>query len=148
VKLDETDRSILNMLQEDARRSFKEMSKKVGVSEATVFVRVRKLVKEGVIKSFRATINPTLVGKGTLAFVLLRANPSEYAEALERLSEMDDVYEIYDITGPNYAILKVRMESPEKLAGLIDRIGAIKGVISTETAMALRIVKEEPVIKL
>ena len=148
MKLDETDRSILNMLQEDARRSFKEMSKKVGVSEATVFVRVRKLVKEGVIKSFRATINPTLVGKGTLAFVLLRANPSEYAEALERLSEMDDVYEIYDITGPNYAILKVRMESPEKLAGLIDRIGAIKGVISTETAMALRIVKEEPVIKL
>ncbi len=148
MKLDETDRSILNMLQEDARRSFKEMSKKVGVSEATVFVRVRKLVKEGVIKSFRATINPTLVGKGTLAFVLLRANPSEYAEALERLSEMDDVYEIYDITGPNDAILKVPTESPEKLAGLIDRIGAIKGVISTETAMALRIVKEEPVIKL
>jgi len=148
MNLDETDKMILNMLQEDARRSFKDMAKKIGVSEATVFVRVRKLVKAGIIKSFHAILNSNLIGKGTAAFILLRANPNEYAETLKRLTEMDNVYEIYDITGPNYAILKVRTESPEKLAELIDKIGAIKGVISTETAMVLRVMKENPIIKL
>ncbi|WP_455364303.1 Lrp/AsnC family transcriptional regulator [[Eubacterium] cellulosolvens] len=146
--MDETDKTILNMLQEDARRSFKDMAEKVGVSEATVFVRVKKLVKAGVIKSFHAIIDPAMVGKGTLAFILLRANPDEYAEALKKLAEMPDIYEIYDVTGPNYAILKARIESPQRLAELIDKIGVIKGVISTETAIVLRTMKENPIITL
>ncbi|WP_455367490.1 Lrp/AsnC family transcriptional regulator [[Eubacterium] cellulosolvens] len=148
MKLDETDKTIINMLQEDARRSFKDMAKKVGVSEATVFVRVKKLVKAGIIKSFHAIIDPAMVGRGTLAFILLRANPAEYAEALKKLALMPDIYEIYDVTGPNYAILKVRIESPQRLAELIDRIGVIKGVISTETAMVLRTMKENSFINL
>jgi DNA-binding Lrp family transcriptional regulator len=61
---------------------------------------------------------------------------------------MKDVYEIYDVTGPNYAILKVRTESPERLAELIDQVGAIKGVESTETSMVLRNVKEDLSLKL
>ena len=50
VKIDSTDREILKMLQEDARVAFKRIAEKIGVSEATVFVRVKKLRKKGVIK--------------------------------------------------------------------------------------------------
>ena len=53
-KLDEVDNKILRLLQEDARRSFKDMAGRVNVSEATVFVRVKKLLKNGVIRAFRA----------------------------------------------------------------------------------------------
>ncbi|MEM2902507.1 MAG: Lrp/AsnC family transcriptional regulator [Candidatus Bathyarchaeia archaeon] len=148
LKLDEIDRKILNLLQEDARRSFKDMAQRAGVSEATVFVRVRKLVKNGVIKAFKAILDPAIVGKGTLAFIMVKANPSEYTNVLQKLKDMRDVYEIYDVTGPNYAILKVRTESPERLAELIDQVGAIRGVESTETSMVLRNVKEELSLKL
>jgi len=145
--LDEVDRKILMLLQEDARRSFKDMAGRVGISEATVFVRVKKLVKSGVIKAFRADIDPKAVGKATVALVLLKAEPSLYNEALQELARMEDVYEIYDVTGPYYAILKVRTSSPEELASAIDRIGAVRGVLSTETAMVLRAIKEEKMLK-
>jgi Lrp/AsnC family transcriptional regulator for asnA, asnC and gidA len=148
IKIDDTDRKILNLLQEDARRSFKDMAQRVGVSEATVFVRVRKLTRAGVITAFKAVLDPAIVGKGTLAFIMMKANPSEYTGVLQKLKELKDVYEIYDVTGPNYAILKVRTENPEKLAELIDQIGTIKGIESTETSMVLRNIKEDLALKL
>ena len=61
---------------------------------------------------------------------------------------MDDVYEVYDVTGTYYAIVKVRTEDRESLAEVIDKIGMIDGVTRTETAIALRCVKEETRIKL
>lgn len=146
-RLDDVDRKILVLLQEDARRSFKDMASKVGVSEATVFVRVKKLVKSGVVRAFRADLDPKAVGKATVALVLLKADPSLYNEALQELAKMEEVYEIYDVTGPYYAILKIRTSSPEELASVIDQIGAVKGVLSTETAMVLRAIKEEKILK-
>jgi DNA-binding Lrp family transcriptional regulator len=143
IKIDETDRKILNLLQEDARRSFKDMAQRVGVSEATVFVRVRKLTKAGVVKSFKAILEPIIVGKGTIAFIMVKAAPNEYPNVLQELKKIKDIYEIYDVTGPSYAILKVRTENPERLAELIDQIGAIRGIESTETSMVLRNVKED-----
>jgi len=147
LELDDTDRQILNMLQDDARRSFKDIAKEVKVSEATVFVRVRKLLKNGVIRSFKAIVDPKLVGKETLAFVMLKVNPNVYTEVLPILMKMDEIYEIYDVTGAYYAILKIRTRSTEELAAIIDKIGMIEGITGTETAVVLRSIKEELAIK-
>jgi len=147
LELDDTDRHILNMLQDDARRSFKDIATEVNVSEATVFVRVKKLLKNGVIRSFKAIVDPKLVGKETLAFVMLKVNPNVYTKVLPILMKMDEIYEIYDVTGAYYAILKIRTRSTEELAGIIDRIGLIEGITGTETAVVLRSIKEELAIK-
>jgi len=147
LELDDTDRQILNMLQDDARRSFKDIAKEVTVSEATVFVRVRKLLKNGVIRSFKAIVDPKLVGKETLAFVMLKVNPNVYTKVLPILMKMDEIYEIYDVTGAYYAILKIRTRSTEELAAIIDKIGMIEGITGTETAVVLRSIKEELAIK-
>lgn len=61
---------------------------------------------------------------------------------------MEDVYEIYDVTGAYYVIAKIRVENSEKLAKNIDEIGLIDGVTSTETAITLRCIKEETRIRL
>ncbi len=147
MELDDTDRQILNMLQDDARRSFKDIAKEVTVSEATVFVRVKKLLKNGVIRSFKAIVDPKLVGKETLAFVMLKVNPNVYTKVLPILMKMDEIYEIYDVTGAYYAILKIRTKSTEELAAIIDKIGMIEGITGTETAVVLRSIKEELAIK-
>ena len=145
--MDDVDRHILNLLQDDARRSFKEIAEEVKVSEATVFVRVKKLVKNSVIKSYKAIVDPKQVGRGTLAFVMLKANPNVYTKVLPTLVNMDEIYEIFDVTGAYYAILKIRTSSTEELAAIIDKIGMIEGITGTETAVVLRSIKEEIAIK-
>jgi Lrp/AsnC family transcriptional regulator for asnA, asnC and gidA len=147
LELDDVDRHILNLLQDNARRSFKEVAEEVKVSEATVFVRVKKLIKNGVIKSYKAIVDPKQVGKGTLAFVMLKANPNVYTKVLPTLVNMDEIYEIFDVTGAYYAILKIRTNSTEELAAIIDKIGMIEGITGTETAVVLRSIKEEIAIK-
>lgn len=147
-KIDEIDREILRMLQDNARISFRKIAEKLNVSETTIFMRVRKLLKKKVIKRFTAIVSPEMLGKNITAFVLITANPKKLRGVLETLSRINDVYEVYDVTGSYYAILKVRTDDQEKLAKIIDEIGMIDGVLSTETALVLRSIKEETRIKL
>lgn len=142
-EIDEIDRKILKKLQDDARIAFRKIAEDLGVSESTVFVRVKKLQEKGVIKRFTTRILPKLVGKGLTAFILIKANPRSYSFVLETLKKINDIYEIFDVTGNYYTIAKVRTGTREDLANIIDRIGLIDGVTSTETAIVLRNIKEE-----
>ena len=146
--LDDVDRKILRKLQEDARISFKEIAKEVGTSEATVFVRVKKLQKSGVIKGFRAILNPQSVGKQVTAFALVKAEPKSYPRMLAQLMNLEDICEIHDVTGAYYSILKMRTTNSEQLAEILDKIGEIEGVAGTETVIVLRTIKEETSVKL
>ncbi|MCD6592955.1 Lrp/AsnC family transcriptional regulator [Candidatus Bathyarchaeota archaeon] len=148
VKIDSIDKEILRMLQDDARISFKKIAEKIGVSEATIFVRVKKLRKNGVIKRFTAIVSPDLLGKNLTAFVLINTEPKNLEHVLDALSSMDDVYEVYDVTGTYYVIVKIRTENRKTLAEIIDKIGMIDGVTRTETAIVLKCVKEETRIKI
>jgi Lrp/AsnC family transcriptional regulator for asnA, asnC and gidA len=146
-ELDGVDKAILRRLQKDARVSFNEIAKEVGTSEATVFVRIKKLQKNGVIRAFRAIVNPESVGKQVTAFALVRAEPKSYAKVLAELQNLDDVCEVYDVTGAYYSIIKMRTSTSEQLAKVLDKIGEIDGIVGTETVIALRTIKEETEIK-
>lgn len=143
IELDETDRKILAELQRDGRRSFKKIGEDAGVSEATVFVRVRKLKEKGVLKGFRAVVDPKVVGKSLTAIILVRAYPKTFPGMLNALKKFDDINEIYDVTGEYYSILKIRTSGTDELGKIIDQIGAVEGVAGTETIIVLRTVKEE-----
>jgi len=93
-------------------------------------------------------VSPELLGKSLTAFVLINSEPKKLESVLETLSNMDDVYEVYDVTGTYYVIAKIRTENKESLAKIIDRIGMIDGVTRTETAIVLKSVKEETRIKI
>jgi Lrp/AsnC family transcriptional regulator for asnA, asnC and gidA len=143
IELDEIDRRILVELQRDGRRSFKKIGEDAGVSEATVFVRVRKLQEKGVVKGFRAMVDPKAVGKSLTAIVLVRAYPKAFPGMLDSLKKIDDIYEIYDVTGEYYSILKIRTSGTDELSKIIDDIGTIEGIAGTETIIVLRTLKEE-----
>lgn len=141
--LDGIDKELLRILQDDAKTPYSKISKQIGISEATVHLRVKKLLKLGVIKRFQAVVDPEKVGKDVVAIVALTADPRKYDEVLEKLKAMQEVYEIYDVTGEYYTILKVRVGSREELTKVLDAIGRIEGVGSTRTMFVLRAVKEE-----
>jgi Lrp/AsnC family transcriptional regulator for asnA, asnC and gidA len=148
IDLDEVDRKILRDLQRDGRSSFKKIGEDAGVSEATVFVRVKKMQEKSVIKSFKAIVEPKAVGKMLTAIVLVRADPKAYPGMLDALKKLDDVYEIYDVTGQYYSILKIKTTGTDELSKIILEIGNIDGVAGTETMIVLRTVKEEIGIKI
>jgi Lrp/AsnC family transcriptional regulator, regulator for asnA, asnC and gidA len=147
-ELDETDLKILRVLQKDARISFNKIAEETGVSEATIFVRVKKMQERGVIKSFMAVVDPTIVGKSLTAIMLVKAQPKGLPRLLDALKKLDDIYEIYDVTGQYYSILKIRTSGTDQLGKIIDEIGQIEGVAGTETVIVLRTVKEELKVKL
>jgi Lrp/AsnC family transcriptional regulator for asnA, asnC and gidA len=148
VDLDDLDKLIITRLQENARTPFSKFAKEAGVSEATVFLRVKRLQKIGVLKAFRAIVSPSKVGKSLTAFILVRADPRKYTEVLNVVRNLVEVTEAYDVTGPYYLILRVDVSNKESLAKVIDLIGAVDGVSSTETAIVLKEVKENVGIKL
>lgn len=146
-RLDETDRRILRILQENAKTPYSRIARMLGVSEATVHIRVRRLRERGVIRGFRADVDPEKVGKGVTAFVLVKADPKKYSRVLEELTKIPDVYELYDVTGEYYALAKIRVGSREELARILDTIGNVDGVTSTYTMYVLRVIKEERKIR-
>lgn len=143
VKLDRIDRKLLKILQNNAKTPYSKISDELGVSEATVHLRIKKLLRLGVIKRFQAIVDPEKVGKGVLAIVAIKCIPQKYEKVLVELSKMKDVYEIYDVTGEYYTLTKIRVGSREELARILDRIGDIDGVESTRTMYVLRVIKEE-----
>jgi len=148
VGLDDADKKILAELQQDARASFKAIAEDIGVSEATVFVRVKKLKEAGILKGFRAIVDPSAVGKPLTAFILVRAQPKIYQNVLNSLKQVEDIYEIFDVTGQFYSVLKVRTTGTDQLSKIIDEIEKIEGIAGTETIIVLRTIKEETVIKI
>ena len=143
---DEKDLKILRILQENGRASYSEIARKVGISEAAVYARVQKLIRQGIIRNFRAIIDPEKLGYQLTAFVAISANPGKYEKVLNELAEIEEAQEIYDVTGDYYCLVKLRAPDREALAKILDRIGALDGVVSTETRIVLRTIKESPTL--
>ena len=143
VDLDDRDLKILEILQENGRASYSEIARRIGMSEAAVYSRIQKLLRLGVVKSIQAILNAEMLGYGVTAFISVTAQPAKYEKVLEELSRIPEVLEVHDVTGEHYCLVKVRARDNRALAELLDRIGRLDGVISTETRIVLRTIKED-----
>ncbi|MCS7125654.1 MAG: Lrp/AsnC family transcriptional regulator [Aigarchaeota archaeon] len=145
---DEKDLEILKILQENGRASYSEIAKKLGLSEAAVYTRIQKLIKQGVIKKIQAILDSEKLGLNLSAIIAVKAQPSKYENVLRELSQMSEISEIYDVTGDYYCLLKLKVSNREALAKLLDKIGSMDGVIATDTRIVLRTIKESYTISL
>ena len=141
--LDDVDKKIISILQQDSRISFSRLAKMLNLSESTIHMRIKRLREAGVIRGFCIDVDLDKVGMNVLAFVLLKADPKKYEDILKKLAEIKEVFEIYDVTGEYYALLKVRVSDKEELAKVLDKIGNMEGVTSTYTMFVLRVIKEK-----
>jgi len=141
--LDDVDRKIIKILQRDSRTPFSRLAKMLNLSESTIHMRVKRLVNEGVIRNFGIDVDLDRIGLNVLALVLIKAEPKKYEEILKKLSESKEIFDIYDVTGEFYALLKVRVKSREELAKVLDYVGKLDGVTSTYTMVVLRTIKEK-----
>ena len=144
AKLDDTDRQLLMLLQEDDRKSLAALSEKIGVAVSTINDRIKRLVRYGMITGFHARIAPEAVGLNLLAFIMVSwSNPKVEASFLERVKASPDVLECNHITGAWNYLLKVRVGTTRDLERfLTETIKAVDGVERTETLITLSSAKE------
>jgi Lrp/AsnC family transcriptional regulator, leucine-responsive regulatory protein len=146
--LDDTDRKILDLLQRDARMTNAAIGAEVGMTAPSVFERIRKLEQRGVIKGYTAVVNPAALGKAITAFIRLTAAWDERHEpGIAEISRDPDVLELYNVAGEDCFILKTRVDNPEQLEALLQRIRSRITVQRSVTMIAMSAIKENAPLK-
>lgn len=120
--VDEIDWKILVELQENARVSYAELGRRIGLTTPAIIERVRKLEDAGVITGYRAEIDPAKVGLPVAAFVRMSITGVDYSHIVEVAKESAEVLECHRGTGGDSFILKVAVASIEHLQTIIDKL--------------------------
>ena len=143
-ELDDTDRRILALVQEDDRIALAEIGKHVGLAASSVNDRIRRLVQRGVIQGFHARLAPEHLGFELLAFIFVGwSDPETEAPFLQRIQEAPAVLECHHVTGAWNYLLKVRLPNTRHLEHFLgDVIKQVGGVQRTETLIVLSSPKE------
>ena len=139
--LDALDRAIVDHLQEDGRRAYSQIAQDLGVPEATVRFRARRLIRDGVL-TIQATPNPFRLGYEVLALVELSTTPGARKHVIEALSSWPEVVYLSSCTGRVDLIAQVVCRNHHDLYDLLsERLAALDGVTGSETLMELEVHK-------
>jgi len=136
--IDDTDRSIVALLRENARRSFKDIGSHVHLSAPAVKRRVDRLERRGVVRGYTAVVDPPAFGWHAEAFVDLFCEGHMPGAAIKRAAEREPgVVSAHTVAGEASAILHVMAEDTKDLELALERIRAVDGVTRTVTEVVL-----------
>jgi DNA-binding Lrp family transcriptional regulator len=141
--LDGLDRSILQELNIDARRSHREIAQRLKVSPTTVGTRVARLEREGVIRGYVPLLDDELLGWDLAATIGIRISKGKLREVEERLAKDPRAYAIYDVTGDFDALLIGRFRDRRDLDRFVKHALQDPFVERTNTQVVLNRVKED-----
>ncbi|WP_233569458.1 Lrp/AsnC family transcriptional regulator [Leucobacter sp. OH1287] len=140
--IDAISKQIVEQLQLDGRKSYAEIAKVVGLSEAAVRQRVQKLTESGIAQIVAVT-DPLSLGFNRLAMIGVRVS-GDIRKVADELAEMPEVSYLIMTAGSFDLMFEVVCEDDEALIEMLNsRIRAVSGVISTETFMYLNIQKQK-----
>lgn len=142
--IDEIDRKIAAIVQENARTSNTEIARQVGMAPSATLERLRKLESQGIIRGYKAQINPKAAGLGLLAYAFIRANERVGVDNVgKELAAIPEVLEVHHIAGEDCYLVKIRTANTEELGRLLrEKMGSIESVTSTRTTIVLSTIKE------
>ncbi|MEZ4520847.1 MAG: Lrp/AsnC family transcriptional regulator [Thermomicrobiales bacterium] len=143
VDPDQLDRQIISMLQADGRCSNREIARNLGVPEATVRYRVRRLTESGLLR-ITALVEPERLGYTLTAVVSLQTEAQRVPEIARTLADFPEVMYLVITTGEFDIILTATfLDQDDLYAFLTDRLAKIEGVTRSNTAIGLNIVKRD-----
>ncbi|MTD14725.1 winged helix-turn-helix transcriptional regulator [Nakamurella sp. YIM 132087] len=130
-RLDQTDAAILAELQADGRLSVADLARRVSMSASATAERLRRLEETGVITGYAATVDPTRLGYGIMAFLRLRYPTSNYKPLHDLLAVTPEIVEAHHVTGDDCFVLKVVATSMGHLEQVSGRVGTLGGVTTS-----------------
>jgi DNA-binding Lrp family transcriptional regulator len=134
MNIDELDKKIIEILKLDSRVPFLKIANQIGVSEAAVRQRVKKLVETGVLKRFTIEVRDE-----ASAIMLISVDPSTPTFKISNeLKKINGVEKVYEVTGESDIVVFLSTMNIDELNSCIDKVREVEGVIKTNTLMVLR----------
>ena len=144
-KLDTLDFQLLNLLQENAKYTNKELSLKLNLSVTAVFERIKKLEREKIIDHYTAILDRNKVNKGFIVFchIKLVQHTKEYITQFEQeVQKLEEVLECFHVSGDYDYLLKVCLEDMENYRTfMVTKLTALKHIGSTQSSFMIGEVK-------
>lgn len=136
--MDDIDRRLLELLQADARASFAELARGVGLSAPSVHDRVRRLERSGAVTGYTALVDPHAVGLGVTALVgILQREGVEQDDLATALAAIAEVEDCWFVAGEEAFVVKVRVADIDALEHTLGVLRRTPGVARTRTTVVL-----------
>lgn len=156
MAIDKKDKAILEELQENAKQSSRDLSRKLGIPATTIHERIKRMEKEGVIKGYHVALDYEKVGMPTTAMVLVsrmpRTTPEKrtfYKRIAEYAAKIPEVQEAHVVTGEYDMVLKVRGKNEKEVGSfIVDKLWNLPEVERTLTLMSFYTAKDTCKIEL
>ncbi|MCW0216381.1 MAG: Lrp/AsnC family transcriptional regulator [Pseudonocardia sp.] len=136
--LDEVDRAILMVLEQDARIPNNALAAKVGIAPSTCLGRVRALRERGIIRGFHADVDPAATGRPLQAMISVRLQSDarqRMREFEERVTTMPEVRDVYFLAGVDDYLLHVAVADSPSLRDLVVALNGMADVANTQTSL-------------
>ena len=147
--IDEIDKQILELLQEDGRLSNAAIGSEVGLSASSVYERIKKLENKGIITGYVAKVNPLALGKQITAFIRLTFSSTGENDFVARKQQFidaciaePDVLECHGVAGADCYLLKTCVASPMALEKLLERLRSHAVITGSVSSIVLSTAKE------
>ncbi|MCU7826930.1 Lrp/AsnC family transcriptional regulator [Kitasatospora sp. DSM 101779] len=141
--LDETDRALIALLQQDAGQAYASLGRAVGLSAGATHERVRKLRERGIVRRTTVEVDPKALGLGVLAFVMVDSS-AWMGDSAAAFAAIPEIEEAHIIAGSASVLVKVRTATTEQLQDVLRRLYAIDGVCGTQATVSLETFFERP----
>jgi len=141
--MDELDKKIIRLLNENARKSYREMARKLNISLSTISNRIKKLEDVKIIEYYIPVVNQEKLGYTLTAIINLKISRGKLIEVQERISKDQRVRAVYDITGEWDSVLIANFKDRRDLNSFIKGVLSMEYVERTNTQLVLNIVKDE-----
>lgn len=152
MMLDNTDKKLINLLQEDCKLTSKQLSLWLNLSVTAVYERIKKLQKENVIEKYVAIINKNKIEKSFLVFchIKLIQHSKDYVTTFEReILKLTEVSECFHVSGDYDYILKIYVKDMDEYRDfMVTKLTAIKYIGSTHSIFTIEQVKNTTAIHL
>jgi len=119
--LDSVNRNLIAELQAEARTSLAELGRRVGLSAPAVAERLQRLESSGVIRGYRAEVDPRALGYPLAAVLRIRPAPRQLPKIAELAQATPQVIECHRVTGEDCFYMKLHLHSIEELEELLDQ---------------------------
>jgi len=136
--IDPVDRTLIAALRANARATFAELARDVGLSAPAVHDRVRRLEAAGILTGYHAAVAPAALGLGVSALVgILQSDDAEQDELAQRLAEVPEIEDCWFVAGEEAFVVKVRVPDVDSLEHTLGVLRRIPGVARTRTTVVL-----------
>jgi DNA-binding Lrp family transcriptional regulator len=140
---DDLDKKIIRALNQNGRKSFREIAKEIGTSVTSVINRIKKFESNNVIRGYIPVVDPEYFGLGLAALIALRIAQGKLMQAQEDIAQDSRIMAVYDITGEWDSIILGYFRDREDLNQFLKDLLSKKYIARSVTHIVLNVVKEE-----